>query len=136
MFGKRKNHTDVVVIETPKSSILLSRMSSASSKEITVSEFEKTFFIALEEHILSASLSLDTFYAERMGNGSIRLNCHAGIIGTVHIRKRIGHIQYFLNPLDVHDMQDAPIEAITAVIPYWLDYAIGCLNLHKAATSV
>lgn len=134
MFGKRKK-PEVVVMPAPASTLLTSLV-SRSAKETATNDFEKQFFIALEESLHLEGLSVDYFTAERMGSGSIRLNCPAGIIGTVHLRKRFGSIQYFISPLDVHDMKDAPLEAIIAVIPYWVEYAKGCLRLRKAATTV
>ena len=134
MFGKRKK-PEVVVMPAPASTLLASLV-SRSAKETVTNDFEKQFFIALEESLHLEGLSVDYFTAERMGSGSIRLNCPAGIIGTVHLRKRFGSIQYFISPLDVHDMKDAPLEAIIAVIPYWVEYAKGCLRLRKAATTV
>lgn len=133
MFGKHKK-PEVVIMPAPASTLLASLV-SRSAKETTTNDFEKQFFIALEESLRLEGLSVDYFTAERMGSGSIRLNCPAGIIGTVHLRRRYGSIQYFISPLDIHDMQDAPVEAILAVIPYWVSYAKGCIRLQKAATS-
>ena len=128
MFVKRLKPTS--------SSVLLASLVSRSAKEITVNDFEKQFFAALEDRLRAEGLSVECFTAERMGNGGIRLNCSAGIIGTVHLRKRFGSIQYFISPLDIHDMDDAPVEAILAVVPYWVEYAKRCLSLRKAATNV
>ena len=134
MFGKHKK-PEVVVMPAPTSTLLASLV-SRSANEAATNDFEKQFFIALEESLRLEGLSVDYFTAERMGSGSIRFNCPAGIIGTVHLRKRFGRIQYFISPLDVHDMKDAPLEAIIAVIPYWVEYAKGCLRLRKAATTI
>lgn len=134
MFGKRKKQ-EAVVLPAPTSTLLASII-SRSAKETAINDFEKQFFIALEESLHLDGFSADYFIAERMGSGSIRLNSPAGIIGTVHLRRRFGSIQYFISPLDVHDMKDAPIEAIIAVIPYWIEYAKGCLCLRKAAITL
>lgn len=135
MFGKRKKKQQVLVLPVAMSSLLES-LTSRSTKEVSVTEFEKEFFVALEDHLRAEGLPIEYFSAERMGSGSIRLNCSAGIIGTVHLRKRFGSIQYFTSLLDIHDMKDAPIEAIVAVIPYWVEYAKGCMRLYKAAMTV
>lgn len=134
MFGKKKRQTAVIV--SAPSSTLLSNITTRGSKPQAINDLEKEFFISLEEHLHLAGLSVEYFAAERMGSGSIRLNCSAGIIGTVHLRKKFGSIQYFTSPIDAHDMQDAPLEAILAVIPYWVEYAEGCIHLHSAATTV
>lgn len=133
MFGKKKKQ-GAVIVSTP-SSVLLANIATRASKVPATNDFEKEFFISLEERLRLEGLSIDYFTAERMGSGSIRLNCPAGIIGTVHLRKRFGSIQYFTSPLDIHDMQDAPVEAVMAVIPYWVEYAKGCIRLRSAATS-
>ncbi len=134
MFKKRKK-PEYTGLAAPASTLLASLVSK-SAKEIAVNDFEKRFFIALEDCLHAQGLLVEYFTAERMSSGSIRLNCPAGIIGTVHLRKRFGSIQYFTAPLDIHDMDDAPVEAILAVVPYWVEYAKGCLRLRKAATSV
>ncbi len=133
MFGRHKKPT-VTVMQRP-SSDLLSRLTSRTAKETKISEYETAFFISLEEQMKIEGLSIDYFYAERMGSGSIRLDCPSGIIGTLHLRKRIGSAQYFLSPLDNHQMNDAPIEAIIAIIPYWIEYAKQCMHIHKQALS-
>lgn len=133
MFGKKKKQA-AVIVSTP-SSTLLSNIMVRGSKPQAINDLEREFFISLEEHLHLAGLSVEYFAAERMGSGSIRLNCPAGIIGTVHLRKKFGSIQYFISPLDPHDMQDAPVEAIMAVIPYWVEYAAGCLRMRTAALS-
>ena len=122
-------------MSAPTSTLLASIM-SRSDKETATNDFEKQFFIALEESLHLEGLSVNYFTAERMGSGSIRLNCPAGIIGTVHLRKRFGSIQYFISPLEVHDMKDAPVEAIIAVIPYWIQYAKNCIHLRKVVTTI
>lgn len=117
---------------TPKpTSEILSRLESRTVKETKISDYEMVFFIALEKQMKLEGLSIDTFTAERMGSASIRLNCYAGIIGTVHLRKRIGNIQYFLSVYDSHCMNDAPVEAIISVIPYWIKYAKKCIGIHE-----
>lgn len=135
MFGKRKKPGEGVIVPAPTSTLLASLV-SRSVKETPINDFEKQFFIALEESLHLEGLSVEYFTAERMSSGSIRLNCPAGIIGIVHLRKRFGSIQYFISPLDIHDMTDAPVEAIMVVIPYWIEYAKGCIRLRKAATTV
>ncbi len=133
MFGRHKKPS-VTVMQRP-SSDLLSRLTSRTAKETKISEYETAFFIALEEQMKIEGLSIDYFYAERMGSGSIRLDCPSGIIGTVHLRKKIGEIQYFISAYDHHNMRDAPIEAIIAVIPYWIGYAKQCMHTHKQSLS-
>lgn len=129
MFGKKKKALDNI-LPAPTSD-LLSRLTFRSTK-MDVSSYELEFFTAFENALNYEGWQVSWFSAERMGSGSIRVNCYAGIVGTVHLRKRIGSIQYFLSPLDAHDMDDAPLEAVLAVIPYWIEYTRGMLNLHKA----
>lgn len=132
MFGKKKNEPSVS-IESAPSNQLLSRIISRSSKAFSVSEYEKTFFAAFENAIQKEGFSMEWFSVERMSNGSIRVECSAGIVGTVHLRKKIGSIQYFLSPLDIHDMEDAPLEAVIAVIPYWIAYIKDLFRMHTEA---
>lgn len=134
MFHKRAK--EKVTAPIKPSSVLLTSLESRSSKEMVISEHEKHFFIALEDNLRAKGLSVNYFHAERMGSGSIRLYCPAGIIGTVNLRKHFGGIQYFTSLYDVHDMNDAPVEAIIAVIPYWVEYAKYCIRIRNAAMSV
>lgn len=135
MFGKKKKAPTVEILPVP-SSDLLSRLTFRSTKEICVSEYEKEYFSALEDALRLEGWPVAWFSAERMSSGSIRVSCNAGIVGTVHLRKKYGSIQYFTSPLDAHDMDDAPLEAVIAVIPYWVAYTKGLFNLRQAVTTV
>lgn len=129
MFGKKK-----AVI--PISQILM-RMNAEESNPCKVSDYELRFFINLERAIVEAGLSVSNFYTKRMGSEAIRLFYRPRtIIGMVNLREKIGSIQYYVDSLGTHDMKDAPIEAIIAVIPYWIDYTKKCAKTRKAALSV
>lgn len=129
MFGKKK-------AVMPVSQILL-RMNAEESSPCKVSDYELRFFICLERAIVEAGLSVSNFYTKRMGSETIRLfYCSREIIGMVNLRSKVGSIQYYLDALDIHDMKDAPVEAIIAVIPYWIDYTKKCIKTRKAALSV
>ena len=129
MFGKKK----AVV---PVSQILM-RMNAEESNPCKVSDYELRFFICFERAIVEAGLSVSNFYTKRMGDQTIRLFYRPrAIIGMINLREKIGSIQYYISDLDIHDMKDAPIEAIIAVIPYWIDYTKKCTKIRKAALSV
>lgn len=117
MFGFGKNKQAEQTTST-----LLSRIKKDTSKEIKISSYEMEFFIALEKELKNNNLNADYFRTHRLSNGSIRFNCPAGDIGVVHLRKRFGSIMYYTSVYDSHDMDDAPIEAVIAVIPYWIAY--------------
>lgn len=134
MFGKKKKEPSDYIVST-HSNQLLSRIVSRTSKAISVSDYEKAFFSAFENALLANKYPIEWFSAERMSSGSIRVECEAGIVGVVHLRKKIGSIQYFLSPLDGHDMEDAPLEAVIAVIPYWISYIQELFRIRKAALS-
>ncbi len=112
-------------------STLLSTMTSNTARDYRTTEYEKVFFATLEQEIRNRGLNLSEFSLNRMSTGSIRLTHHACSVGTVHLRRHIGSIQYSLDPLDIHDLKDAPIESIITIIPYWIDYVIKCIRLHK-----
>lgn len=135
MFGKKKK-LPAVKASQASTSELLSRITSRTSKEINASDYEKEFFLAFENALRLAGLSVSIFSAERMSSGSIRVNCYPGMIGTVHLRKKFGSIQYLTSIYDVHDMNDAPLEAVIAVIPYWIAYSKEMMRNHKVATTV
>ncbi len=128
MFGRRKK---VKVTVTPKpTSEILSRLKSRTAKEIPITEYETAFFIALETQMELEGLCLSDFYAERMGRESIRLNCNVCIAGEIHLRNKIGSIQYFINDDGtIHHMYDAPFEAVIAVAPYWISYIKECMKI-------
>lgn len=126
MFGKKKD----------AESELLARITTSAAKTWDISEFEVRFFIQLEKEIKAAGLLISDFSTVRMGNGGIRINHYSGIIGTVHLRKKFGSLQYFIDALNNHDMQDAPLEACIATIPYLIDYTKLCIKTHKKALSV
>lgn len=129
MFGKKK-----AVI--PISQILM-QMDAEGNHNCKVSDNELRFFIALERAITGAGLSVSSFYAKRMGSETIRLFYRPReIIGMVNLRDKIGSIQYYIDALGIHEMKDAPIEAVIAVIPYWIDYAKKCAKTRKAALRV
>ncbi len=134
LFSKKKNQFETAQIKP--TSMLLSRIRQRSAKEYAISEYETEFFISFEKQLNAANLNVDYFWAERMGSGSIRVDCPAGIIGTVHLRKKIGSIQYFLSTYDHHNMTEAPYEAVIAVIPYWISYAKKCIRSREKALSI
>lgn len=152
MFGRRKKQK-LVDISIPHFNIPLSSLTSVlldnliadsvSAQKIKVSEYEREFFIALEEQMRIANLSLQTAKVERKSNGTLALyyNCQmyktlgGWHIGSVHLRKKFGGISYCTEVLDLHNMDDAPIEAVIAVIPYWIDYIKKLIRQKKAIMS-
>lgn len=129
MFRKNKNE---VAVLPPNESIILKNMENKTSASYPITDYEKQFFLTFEESLLFNGIEPATVHAIRMGNGGIRCSVSSGIIGTVHLRKQFGSLQYFIDPLKNHDMKDAPVEAIIATIPYWVAYSLGLLQLHKA----
>lgn len=129
MFGKKKSKRAIL---PANESLILKNMGNKTSASYPITDYEKQFFLAFEESLRFNGIEPAAIHAIRMGNGSIRCSVYAGIIGTVHLRKQFGSLQYFIEPLKNHDMKDAPVEAIIATIPYWVAYLQGLLRLHKA----
>ncbi len=127
LFGKKKKTETTVLL--PAESVILQDMETKQA----VTEYERQFFLAFEDELRLNGIDPKTVTATRMGNGCIRCSVSAGIVGTVHLRKQFGSIQYFIDPLKIHNMQDAPVEAVVAVAPYWVAYLCGLLHLHRAA---
>lgn len=92
--------------------------------------------MAFEHALQCEGLPVANFNAERMSSGSIRVDSSWGIIGTVHLRRKFGSIQYFISAMDIHNMDDAPAEAIIAVIPYWISYSKALISSYQTATRV
>ncbi len=129
LFGKKKNE---ITLLQPNGSVILKNIENKTSTTYPITEYENQFFIAFEDSLRFNGIDPQTVKAVRMGSGGIRCLVSSGIIGTVHLRKQFGSLQYFIDPLKNHEMKDAPVEAIIAAIPYWTAYLFGLLQLHKA----
>lgn len=140
MFGRRKKQKLANIsiphfnAHPPATSVLLDNLKaeSVSAQKIKVSEYEREFFIALEEQMRMANLSLQIAKVERKSNGTLDLYYSSWPIGSVHLRRKFGGILYSIEPLDNHDIDDAPIEAVIAVIPYWINYIKWLIRHEKA----